>query len=206
MRAPDEIGLTYGDYQFWGNDLFWSADSSHRTVIKSKTGSGGVQTLIGHGQDETRGVDGFGTDGVDMVWTEASGRPDPRKKSYSRYETWTAKYSTNPAVVASSMRRVRSEPGAYYGYRPEVVGCGYSAHKMAVRPAPFATFGIRLVRLADGVSWELLPHSKDQSFAFDLENPLAISCDEIFVQVLTGSSDGLAAIRIDSLGPGIAPD
>jgi hypothetical protein len=73
-HPPEDSDLFYTLYHFHDNDLFWIADSSARTLIKSWTASGGTKTLIGYPSDFTRAVDAFGTDGVDMAWMEASGR------------------------------------------------------------------------------------------------------------------------------------
>jgi hypothetical protein len=206
-NGSDDGDLLYARYRFQGDDLFWIGESSTRAVVKTWTRQAGPRTLVGHGADPTRASNGFGTDGVDMVWMEASGRPDPNTLIYSNYETWTAKYTTNPQTLEATKRRVRSEPAAYYG-ADEVVGCGYAAHKINVKSSEptWPHLGIRLVRLADGVSWELLPNTELQFYMLTFDSPLAITCEELFIGTAAGSEPGLVRIRIDSLGPGIQPD
>ena len=201
-HPPEDNDLFYTLYQFHEDDLFWIADSSARTLIKAWTAAGGTKTLIGYPSDSTRAVDAFGTDGVDMAWIEASGRL-PGAKIFSTYETWTAKYSTDPAVVTATKRRLRSE---YPGSMIEInaVGCGYAAHAIFTN----GTWGrgFRLIRLSDGVSWEVVSESEQQRLQFNVYKPIAITCDEVFATANTLSHAEIVRIRIDSLGPGLAPD
>lgn len=204
LSAPEDADDVYGDYQFQGDDLFFNGNSAHRTIIKVRTAAAGMQTLIGHGADYSRAAISFGTDGVDMVWTEASERVDLTRQSYPRVETWTAKYATSPSVVASTMRRLRSEYPSSYAER-NVVGCGYAAH-IVYPPSTWGKAGLRLVRLSDGTSWELASESEPQKYAFSLQRPLAITCDELFALGSTLSHVEVVRIRIDSLGPGVPAD
>jgi hypothetical protein len=89
-----------------------------------------------------------------------------------------------------------------------VVGCGYAAHLVfgPDRSAPEPQRGFRLIRLADGVTWDVLTNTVLQTWAFRFDYPLAITCDEVFVEVLRGNALYLARVRIDSLGPGTPPD
>ena len=205
VNAPEDPDLAYSLFQWRGDDLFWIGDSSLRTVVKAWTASGGIRTLIGHGNDATRGVAGFGTDGVDMVWSEAYGRTNTSIKIYPNYEIWTAKYSTSPAAVAATQRRLRSE---YLGSHPEAnaVGCGYAAHRI-YPPRTWGKSGFRLVRLSDGVSWEVTTPDEQTIYkGLRFDRPLAITCDEVFVLGAVKSNFEVARIRIDSLGPGLPPD
>jgi hypothetical protein len=205
LNAPEDPDLLYTLYQWRGDDLFWIGDSSLRTLVKVWTAGEGIHTLIGHGSDATRGVDGFGTDGVDMVWSEAFGRTNTSVKIYPNYEIWTAKYTTSPAGVEATKRRLRTE---YLGSHPEAnaVGCGYAAHRI-YPPSTWGKSGFRLVRLSDGVSWEITTPDEATIFTgLRFGTPLAITCDEIFVLGHVKSNAEVARIRIDSLGVGLPPD
>ncbi len=118
-------------------------------AVKVWTLAGGVKTLVGWPNDYTRSASGFGTDGVDMVWLEESGRISTGV--FSAYEIWTTKYSTDPSTVATNKRYLMADT---LGSFPEnfVVGCGYAA--IAIRPETDwgQAYGLRVIRLADGVS------------------------------------------------------
>jgi hypothetical protein len=205
VSAPGDADLSYSNYRWRGDDLFWRGNSSLRNVVKVWTAAEGVRTLIGHGDDATRSSSGFGTDGVDMVWSEAYGRTNTQVKIYDNYEIWTAKYTAAPVQLEATKRRLRSE---YLGSHPErnTVGCGYTAHKI-YPPSSWGKSGFRLTRLSDGVSWEVTTPDEATIFTgLRFGEPLAITCDEIFVLGAVASHFEVARIRLDSLGPGLPPD
>ena len=86
------------------------------------------------------------------------------------------------------------------------IGCGYTAH--AVSSQVFPSNSLIVVRIADGVSWELK--------AGEMNRPawakaLGFTCDELFALVEfgdgpTGEGGHVVRIRLDSLGPGLPPD
>ena len=205
VHSPEDTGLLYSSYFFQGDDLFWSADSSRRTAIKVWTKARGTQTLVGWPGDATRGADGLGTDGVDMVWTEAFGRAGGSTSSYVNYETWTAKYTTDPSTLAATKRRVRSADAARYSEQ-HVVGCGYAAISIQPRLDWGAAPGFRVIRLSDGVSWTAMSDSLEQKGDFYTVRPAAITCDEVFLRGVAAGHSQVVRIRIDSLGPGTSPD
>ncbi len=205
VRAPEDGGLLYSGYFFHGDDLFWNGDSSSRTALKVWTKARGTQTLVGWPGDATRGADGLGTDGVDMVWTEAFGRTGGTTSDYANYETWTAKYTTDPSALAATKRRVRSAGVASYSEQ-YVLGCGYAAIAIAPRFDWGAAPGFRVIRLSDGVSWTAISHSQEQREDFFTVRPAAITCDEVFLRGVAAGHSQVVRIRIDSLGPGTPPD
>ena len=86
------------------------------------------------------------------------------------------------------------------------IGCGYTAH--AVSSQVFPSNSLIVVRLADGVSWELKA-GENQRPAW--EKALGFTCDELFALESFGNgatSEGphVVRIRLDSLGPGLPPD
>ena len=202
----EDIGASYTMHQFSGKDLFFVAASSKRVTIKSWTAVGGIKTLIGKDNDATRSSIGFATDGVDMVWLEASER-EGTSQIYAKQDTWTAKYTTDPDVLAATKRRVRATTIEYGNVYK--VGCGYAAVS-AFTTSPWGQSGVRVIRLSDGVSWDVIDNSEAQLLQWHLSLPLAVTCDEVFVAGSTWRGTGsrhneIMRIRIDSLGPGIPP-
>lgn len=99
--------------------------------------------------------------------------------------------------AAFAPRRVRSAPGGVT-LAPAVVGCGYTAQ----RQNDF----VRVVRLADGASWEL--SSSGNASAIGWDRPIALTCDELFLGAAIAGTPKrtIARIKLDSLGPGIPAD
>ena len=68
---------------------------------------------------------------------------------------------------------------------------------------------MRILRLSDGVSWLI---NATQHWVW--ENAVALTCTEAFIEIIESpagrrgktDSGGLVRVRLDSLGPGIAPD
>jgi hypothetical protein len=138
-----------------------------------------------------RGFGDLGTDGKDLVWIDAQGRASQSSSSpFTTLTIMTAPFMTEPNAVVS--RRLRTEDGPGFGASNFVVGCGYAARSNGQH--------IRIVRLSDGYSWAL-PTGK-----FYWQNPLALTCTELFASVLSGGELRTARIRLDSLGRGISPD
>lgn len=200
-NQPEDYGTSYTGYQFSGQDLFFESDSSARVTTKVWNATGGIRTLLGAGNDNTRSTIGLGTDGVDMVWLEASERVGS-SQIYAKQETWTAKYTTDPAVANATKRRVRAttiEYGNVY-----VVGCGYAA-VYASMGSPWGQAGFRLIRLSDGYSWNVVDNSKEQMLSWAVREPLAVTCEDVFAVGAKKGHYELLRIRIDSLGPGTPP-
>lgn len=170
-----------------GDDIFASlVDPQAGAGIEHTHAGGTLTTFIA--ADSTSTADDFGTDGTDMVWLQAHGPHDANQ--WDTIDIMTAPY---PAGV-DSPRRLRSEQTPP-GDRPFVVGCGYAARQESDSLGD----GIRIVRIADGRSWRLGTQPES------LDAPLAIDCNEVFVNV--GDLDSnLVRIRLDSLGPGEPAD
>jgi hypothetical protein len=115
----------------------------------------------------------------------------------------TAPYAVVPGAL--QVRRLRSEGPTVFGTSQFVVGCGYAAHQAQSGTSN----GVRLVRLSDGVSWYL---PGDNALPWRWEQPIAVTCTEIFAHVTSRTSDSAlnvdnyARVRLDSLGPGTPPD
>lgn len=205
-NQADDLSGSYTRYELSGQDVFFTSASSNRVTIKSWTVGAGTKTLIGKDNDLTRSSIGFGTDGLDMVWLEASERVGT-SQIYAKQETWTAKYTTDPDVLAATKRRVRATSIEYGNVYK--VGCGYAAVS-AVTDSPWGKSGVRVIRLSDGVSWEILDNSEAQRLEWNLSTPVAVTCDEVFVTGSAWKGTGsrhyeIMRIRLDSLGPGTPP-
>lgn len=206
--APEDQGLRYSGYRFQEDTLYWVAATAQRSAVKVWTTEQGIFTLLDHENDPTRGVAGFATDGVDMVWMEGRGRTNFNSLVFDVYEHWTAKYSLVKATVNATKRRLRSEPRASMG-DPYAVGCGYAAVPLlAPTPTEWGQTGFRLIRLLDGRSWPILDGSAEQARELHYSIPLGVSCDHVYLQAWSNSSSTseVIRIRIDSLGEGVAAD
>lgn len=180
--------------RFVGDAMFFTVDTLAYSRIKVHTIDEGVRDFVSFGNDVSANAADFGTDGKDMVWTEAFGRAST-SEPWSKIDIVTATFTADPAKIQK--RRVRSEV-AGVGAAPFTVGCGYAGHD--VRTAGGG--GTRLVRLSDGRSWRLI-----QASGIGLQGILAITCDEVFVRAaVTNTESQLYRIRLDSLGPGEAAD
>jgi hypothetical protein len=63
--------------------------------------------------------------------------------------------------------------------------------------------GLLIVRLSDGVSWKIPSVSTQISDAWN--NPIAITCDEVFAIYKGSYRETIRRVRLDSLGPGTPP-
>ena len=64
-------------------------------------------------------------------------------------------------------------------------------------------YHIRVVRLSDGHSWKL---ATELTSPWGWNYPIAVTFTELFAMVNVAGVNRLARVRLDSLGPGIAPD
>jgi hypothetical protein len=200
VHAPGDHGFLEDFAVFSGNSLFWNASAGCVSKLKAWTQATGTVDFISFGNaDASEGVSDIGTDGVDLVWMYGSGGCSAQTLLYQSASIMTSPFTTD--LLAVRPRRLRSEIPNGLGVSPFLVNCGYAARQTSQ--------GIRLVRLADGVSWQL---AADPSSPWEWEIPLALTCTELFAQVLVHPADGglgvtkYARVRIDSLGPGSPPD
>ena len=181
-------GIFVGDaFFFRTNDSF-----EHHRVRIYQAGSG-VRDFLWYGDGIASAAADFGTDGKDMVWTEAFGRAYVGD-DWSAVHLVTAPYTTDPSKLEKrelrSMERLEQEP--------YVVGCGHAVGRL----------GPTITRLRDGrfATLEQL-RSDDGGFVAGFTKALAITCDEVFVTVHgMGCSDNVVRIRLDDLGLGSQPD
>jgi hypothetical protein len=187
---PADNGAAPGGYGYVGDTVFWNTNAGTYFSENAWTSAGGTKPVLGFGADLTRGAYDFGTDGKDMAWHEGTGLTSVTK-SAAHVDIMTAPYATSAASVVK--RRLRSEyVSGNYG-NPFTVGCGYAASGIASDAD--GRVGLRIIRLLDGVSWTLvLPGTS----AFQWQEPLAITCKEIFVSV-TVPAKQVVRLRLDSL-------
>lgn len=206
--AGEDQDLYYSRYRFHEDTLFWVAATTRRSAVKVWTKTQGIFTLLDHDNDLTRGVEGFATDGVDMVWMEGRGRTNFNSLVFDVYEHWTAKYTLDKAMVEATKRRLRSETRASMGER-YAVGCGYAAVALLPpTPTEWGQTGFRVIRLSDGWSWPILDGSPEQKRELHFSTPLGVTCEHVYLQARSnsGSQPEVVRIRLDSLGAGGAPD
>jgi len=153
----------------------------------------GYHPLIRWYGDTSRGAANIGSDGVDMVWTVGEDKP-PGEPIYPTRHIMTSSFTTDPSKI--EQRRLRSDPSGLMGLTTGrfAVGCGFAGRTHAVPRDEL------IVRLEDGWSWELLGNDD-----WKWGQILGFTCDEVFVSVLNDTNN-IARIRLDSLGPGMAPD
>lgn len=188
-----------GKPSFAGDTMFFPMGTNEYHRIKIFSPADGLHDFISYGNDISKGASDFGTDGKDMVWTEASGRSsvsDP----WAKIDITTAPFTRDPSAIAK--RRLRSET-MLFGANTFTVGCGYAAHNFA---NTVYDGGVRIVRLSDGRSWKLGKIVGDGGVFWQFTSALAITCDEVFLVFHRGQQSNVARIRLDSLGPGDPPD
>jgi hypothetical protein len=186
--ATDPEHLTAGNLTISGKAAFWEALSLYNGGINVWTQAQGSVPFIRWLNDYTKIAGGFGTDGTDMVWSYGQ-KQAPSDPSFVG-SIMTAPFTTDPqAVQARRLRSFNNKIGAYAWS----VGCGYAANTWGI--------GSIVVRLADGVSW-MLPGTSTMMF----NDPIGVTCDEVFILGRYGGLWNIARVRLDSLGPGTAPD
>lgn len=188
--AAQDNGLQQGIPVFGGGGAFWPSSNLRYHKVKAYTPGAAVRDFLSAGLLTTRGYGDLGTDGTDLVWIEAVGRTT-ETGPFDSYTIMTAPFTTEPAQVVA--RRLRTEQGPDFDVVHFRVGCGYAARSNGIHT--------RVVRLSDGQSW-ILPSAG----GFSWIGPLALTCTELFATVRVAGATRLARVRLDSLGPGIAPD
>jgi hypothetical protein len=181
---------------FVGSSLFYEVASLSYSRIKVYSPSDGARDLISFGNDVSANATAFGTDGIDMVWIEATGRATT-SAAWTTIDIMTSPFTSDASKVQK--RRLRSEKGSIY--EAFAVGCGYAAHNYS---SVELGNGVRVVRLSDGHSWRLSNVGGDGSGLL-FNTPRAITCDDVFVNIDDGHVNTLR-IRLDSLGSGEAAD
>jgi hypothetical protein len=187
--------------------IFWSAGGLAYPRQRVYTPQAGVAVLRGYGNDTTRGVGSIGTDGTWLVWLEGTERTGRASDGYPKVTAFVAPYTTDPTALAPRVLR-DDLGGANFGTRPFVVGCGYAALSSELRVNGVLQYGITVIRLSDGVAWQLPTAINGAALPWSWERPLAITCDELFAIVApppTRPEVNVARRTLASLGPGLPP-
>lgn len=203
--GKDPEGLIPTNVQGIGKAVFFEVDGGGFKGIMAWTEAAGLTPIQRFYGDNTQGAGNFATDGVDMVWFYGKGKDTSTLLIYPERSVMTAPFSTDPATVQKTMRRLRSDPGNF-GVYPYAVGCGHAARTVYSGPVGDPT-GVDLfvVRLKDGVSWIIKSTPSIQGAQF--LSPMGITCDEIFTKFqFVDDSVSIVRIRLGSLGPGTPPD
>ena len=95
-------------------------------------------------------------------------------------------------------RRLRSEFHDLFGPYGFTVGCGYAARTTEEG----GKWSVRVTRLSDGVSWLLSNNGTMWVWAA----PVALTCTELFISVVTKTGATIARVQLDSLGTAIPAD
>ena len=204
--AQDPEGMPPHGVQAHGDAVFWEVGVAGYSGEMSWTLAEGPRPLIRWPGDYTQGAGNFNTDGTDMVWTHGEGKPATSQQDYPKCSIMTAPFTTDPAVVKAKAKRLRSDPGQL-AVEPFGIGCGHAGRVIYVPAADGGadTNALLIVRLSDGVSWQVNgpPYDSGMHFA----TVLGFSCDEVFSKVqFPDDASTVVRIRLDSLGPGTPPD
>ncbi|MBL8739723.1 MAG: hypothetical protein JNK04_01480 [Myxococcales bacterium] len=178
--------MPFGEFATWHE-----GDAEHSNLIAWNP-EDGAYPFISFGNDDTQGAEAIGTDGVDMVWIQSSGRLP--NGDYAVRDVMTSPFTTDPQAL--DPRRLRSYPDTYTNNRPTAVGCGYAAFS-------YTPGKVMVIRVADGYSWQIGNNACSLG-DFCFEEPYAITCDEIFLQGGVGMN--IARVEIAALGDPSPPD
>jgi len=194
--GPEQSGYQLTRFVPFGNFGTWHEGNATHSNVIAWTPEDGAYPFISYGDDDTRGADGLGTDGVDLVWVQSEGRLP--NGDYAQRDIMTSSFTTDPTALDA--RRLRSYPSSLGVLRAMVVGCGYASYS-------YEPGRVLLVRLADGYWWELPSTGcTGPNFTGDFcfEEPYAITCDELFLQ--GGMPFNIARVEIAALGLPNPPD
>lgn len=164
----------------------------------------GLQPLIRDVGNREEGDFNHGTDGNFIVWTHGSDHPPDHESIYPTRSIMVSPFNTEADEIEP--RRLRSDPNQAMDDN-YVVGCGHAARNAGGRD------GLLVVRLSDGWSW-LIPSNDTAGSRWLWSYPIGMTCDELFVVYAETRQIGdasplvpnIARVRLDSLGPGMAPD
>jgi hypothetical protein len=185
-RNPADQGLASARFLASADSLFWTANAGAVTRIDAWR-NGEARTLLG--ADPRHPANDLGTDGTDLVWSQLEARAASRFPA--RVAVFTSPFTTDPGSLRP--RRLGSDLPAAFQSSPFVVGCGHAAHYV---DSGDGRVGFRVFRLADGRSWTLFTRV-DSGAVF--QQPIAVTCDEVFAQVAVGRDLQVVRIHLDSL-------
>ncbi|MBX3125715.1 MAG: hypothetical protein KF718_03330 [Polyangiaceae bacterium] len=163
--------------------------------------------LVDYPGDYTKAVNGFATDGVDMVWTLGEGAYVSGGQGWDKSSIMTAPFSTDPSAVARPPAGCARIPGRSRrtDSRSAADTPRGSSSTAPIHPRQ-GQAELLVVRISDGTSWIVKVPPIEQGAAF-AHYMLGMTCDEVFTTAqFADESVAIVRIRFDSLGAGIAPD
>jgi len=197
--ADDPEGLSNGEMVVWGKDIFIGIGGLEPHGVVSWNLDQGVQPLLRWPGDHTRAASLLGTDGKDMVWWYGEGK-NLGETVFPKRSVMTAPYTTDPAVIQTTAKRLRSDPAGLDYPATWAVGCGYAARAGFVDGL---NWELSVVRIQDGASW-ILPGTIDGTSIWAYA--MGVTCDEVFVLWGSQGIQNIVRLRLDSLGPPLTPD
>ena len=164
----------------------------------------GLRPLIRDYGNREEGDFNHGTDGNVIVWTHGSDHPIDKESIYPTRSIMVSPFTTEADEIQP--RRLRSDPNQAMDDN-FVVACGYAVRNAGGRD------GLLVVRVSDGWSW-LIQSNDTAGNRWLWSYPIGMTCDEVFVVYAETRPVGdatplvpnIARVRLDSLGPGMAPD
>jgi hypothetical protein len=199
--ALDPNGLPGHDTTVIGKNIFIDASTLHRVATSVWTPEGGQKRLLGWPDDPSRSAGNLGTDGKDMVWTYTQGGEGDN--GWADIAVMAAPFTTDAPTLAKTQKKLRKGIVAYTPWL-WTVGCGHAARWESTSEYNNA---LVVVRVSDGRGWVLPGGEPGGSNHFSFGSVLGVTCDEIFTQVSTPQGyTTIARLRLDSLGPGLAPE
>jgi hypothetical protein len=199
--GDDPDGLAPHEAIVVGKDVFIDVGTLNHCGVMSWNPADGLRPFLRWFGSTTKGAANFGTDGMDLVWTqlEGIGACDQGAKA----SVWTAPYGTDPATTQAAARRLRSDLAGRTMY-PYAVADGFAARVVGPMDVPETTLFI--VRLSDGYSWRIEGRLENDAHHWT-QTFLSVANGEVFASIW-GKEIGtnIVRIRLDSLGPGTPPD
>lgn len=189
----DPMGIISSQQRMVGDTLFWVTSTLYHDGINVWEPVGGARPFVRWIGDYTKGAGDLGTDGVDLVWTYGEGKQS-NDEVYPKRSIMTAPFTGDPKKVTATQKRLRSAPDSCVGCYPYAVNCGYALHRGNAND-------VLVVRLSDGWSWYLPKTPK-----LFLQSPIGIDCQDVFVGGYWDGKNQIVRVKINSLGPGMAPD
>jgi hypothetical protein len=206
--AKDPEGMPAHNVMATGPDVFWEVDVSGYSGVMSWNQLDGARPLLRWYGDWTRGAGNFRTDGKDMVWTYGEGKApqDKYKYIYPKLSVMTAPYTSDPAVAQAKARRLRSDLSAFSVW-PYGVGCGHAVRVAGIAEDGGGRIVLLIVRLSDGASWVVKDAPVPDQHGFLPAMAIGASCDHVYFDGESKEQlSSIFRIRLDSLGPPLAPD
>ncbi len=210
VRAWDgaDMGLAaqgagaYSPPTWVGPTLLFARESFPTYRVRRWTAQDGARELVGFGSDMTKGAGDPGSDGKDLVWIQGEGL-GPNDADFPVKSIMTSPFSTDPSKIQP--RRLRRWEPQSIGTPvvAPVVGCGLAAFPYLYGAANPRDEGLLVVRLSDGMWW-ILPNPVGIGGGW--ASPIALTCDEVFSMYQGQGGMTVLRVRLDSLGPGTAPD